>query len=64
MDGDRTAASRYRERAEEVRAIAADMKTHGAREILVGIAESYERMARQRDESAELDDRLATVHAP
>ena len=55
MEGDRSAASRYRERAEEMRAIAADMKTNETRQSLLGIAESYERMERQRDESADLD---------
>ena len=38
---------RYRQRAEELRTIAEDLKTDGARETLIRIAESYEQMAVQ-----------------
>ena len=59
MSGDNDTAARYRQRAEEVRLIAQNMKDEQAREILQGVAEDYERMARQRDYTAEIDRRLA-----
>ena len=40
---------RYRHRAGELRTIAADMKDKPSRDILIHVAEDYERMARTRE---------------
>ena len=64
MEGDRAAAVRYRERAERVRVIAEATKEANAREILGKIAQAYERMAQQMDQSAEIDRRLAARNGP
>jgi len=49
-------AQRYRVRAEELRTIAADDRTHANREALERIAKDYERMARTL-ESIDLSNR-------
>lgn len=38
---------RYRERAEELRAIAEDLKTDDCRDTLIRLADTYEQMAAQ-----------------
>ena len=50
MAGDR--ANQYRDRAEEIRACADSMRDPGARETMMRLAESYDRMAQR--ESAEI----------
>jgi hypothetical protein len=59
MDGDTDTAARYRQRAEEVRAIAEGIRDEKSRAILVRVAEDYERMARQWDAARETDRKLA-----
>ena len=58
MEEDLDSAQRYRQRAEELRAIAEqpllDEKT---RKTLINIAEDYERMARSRERLAESEKR-------
>lgn len=49
MTADAPREKRYRERAEEVRAIAATVKDRQSREILLRIAEDYEQMAKTPD---------------
>ena len=48
MDGDENEAGRYRQRAEEVRKIAAATKDKDSRATLIQVAEDYERMAETR----------------
>jgi hypothetical protein len=45
LDEDASAARRYRQRAREVRAIAAETKDAGLRSTLLRVARDYERMA-------------------
>lgn len=46
LDGDKASRiTRYRERAEELRAIAEDLKRYSERETLYAIATTYEEMA-------------------
>ena len=49
MKEDLDSAMRYRQRAEELRVIAADTRDRSAKKTLVDIAEDYERMARSRE---------------
>ena len=42
-------AKRYRERAEEIRKISADVRGDASRKYLLGVAADYERMARAAD---------------
>lgn len=53
MDGDEEAATRYRQRAEELRVIAASIEEEATRILLKGVAEDYERMAKTLDGIAE-----------
>ena len=62
MKGDSEAAVRYRRRAEEVRIIAEDTQDSRSRAILLTIADDYERMARQMDDSAEIDRQVNALH--
>jgi hypothetical protein len=61
MDGDEQ-AFRYRQRAEEVRVIAAAMKDLVSRNILLGVAEDYDHMARMMDGIA-ITERMLEAHA-
>lgn len=45
MSEELDAAAKYRQHAEELRAIAADKEAKGNREILLGLAADYEHMA-------------------
>lgn len=47
---------RYRERAEELRAIAQDLKSDECQNMLVRLANSYEQMADQADVSPRLEE--------
>ena len=49
MDEDADEVRRYRYRAEQLRLIGADTKDKPSREILIHIAEDYERMATARE---------------
>ena len=53
-DEDAAAAGRYRQRAREIRAIAAEMQDDGQRADLFRIARDYERMALARLRIAKL----------
>ena len=55
MDGDENEAGRYRQRAEEVRKIAAATKDKASRATLMQVADDYERMAETRDAIAKSD---------
>ena len=52
MDGDDEQAKRYRQRAEEVLAIAADLEDLKAKEILLQVAMDYLEMAARIEASA------------
>jgi hypothetical protein len=60
MDGD-AQAFRYRERAEEVRVIAGAMKDRASRDILLGVADDYDQMARVMDGIA-ITERALQAH--
>lgn len=49
MDEDIWTAKRYQQHADELRAIAGNMKDEASRTILLNIAEDYERMASSRE---------------
>jgi len=51
-------AVRYRNYAEELRIIAADLKDTGNRQILLGIADDYDRMASELEALAEAKSAL------
>ena len=53
MAGEDAQARRYRERAEELRVIAAEMIDPKARESLIKVADDYERMAGQIERIAD-----------
>jgi len=55
MDGDTNTASRYRHRAEEVRAVAETTKDPEARKLLMHIAQDYEHIARSLEAIAASD---------
>jgi hypothetical protein len=55
MDGDENEAGRYRQRAEEVRKIAAATKDKESRATLMQVAEDYDRMAETREAIAKSD---------
>jgi len=55
MDADAEMATRYRQRAEEVRVIAESMKRSDARKVLLGVADDYLRMAATMDRIAMSD---------
>ena len=57
MDGDEDEAGRYRQRAVEVRKIAAATKDKESRATLIQVAEDYERMAETREAIANSDRR-------
>jgi len=64
MQQDKDTAVRYRNRAVEVRTIADEMKDARTKQILMGVARGYERMAGQLDDAAEIDRRLAEIGKP
>jgi len=55
---DLDSAQRYRQRAEELRSIAAETKERSSQQVLLDIAEDYERMARSRDRIDQMDRQL------
>jgi len=55
MDGDQDTAERYRQRAQHVRAVAAQMMDKEAADLLLSIAADYERMAQTMKGIAESD---------
>lgn len=63
MNEDHETARRYRQRAEEVRTIAGDMRDRTSRQILVDIADDYERMAVIMDGIAASDRKRALPFA-
>ncbi|HXE04934.1 MAG TPA: hypothetical protein VN579_03030 [Bryobacteraceae bacterium] len=60
MGDDAEAATRYRQRAEEVRVIAESSKDPKTRKTLLGISADYERMAQSLDRIAETDRQIKT----
>jgi hypothetical protein len=58
MKEDLDSAARYRQRAEELRAIADATTDLGNKKTLLDIAEDYERLARTRERIDESDQRL------
>ena len=59
MNADNATAIRYRERADQLRLIAKNIDDREARETLLAVADDYDRMARQRDLTADIDRRFA-----
>ena len=55
MDGHAEKAFVYRQRAEELRVIAADMKDEANRQILLRIAADYDRLATIQDQLASVE---------
>lgn len=55
MDGDALTAKRYRERAEQLRAVAKGMRVADNRETLLAIAETYEHLAKSIETIANTD---------
>jgi len=67
MAGDAEKAARYRERAEGLRKIAADLPSGNTQRMLIGIAREYERLARLVDEGdvrADPSSALAALGKP
>jgi hypothetical protein len=61
MIPDAEQAQRYRHRAIEIRIIADDMRDKLSRQILVGVAEDYERMAKSCDAAVATDASVKTA---
>ena len=55
MDGDQETAERYRQRAHQVRAIAAQMMDQKTTDLLLSIAEDYDRLAATMEGIAQSD---------
>jgi len=65
MDGDQDTAARYRRRAHEVRAIAAQMMDRETTDLLLSIAEDYDRLAVTMEGIAKSDiERADKVNRP
>ncbi len=56
MDESATKAERYRERAEGLRKIAADMPPGNTQRIILSLAREYDRLARMLDEDGGVRD--------
>ena len=60
MDGDENSAKLYRERAEKLRVIAQATHDKKAHDLLLQLAEEYDRLAGMRDALASTERRRAT----
>jgi hypothetical protein len=55
MDNEANTATRYRQRAEELRVIAESTRDRRTRKLLLGVAEDYDRMAETMERIAQID---------
>jgi hypothetical protein len=60
MKEDLDSATRYRQRADELRALAEETKDAKARQALLDVADDYERMAQSRERVDRLDTKRKT----
>ena len=63
MVGDTEKAIRYRQRAEGLRAIAADLPAGNTQRLIQGIANEYDRLAKLLDEADPADDPASVLAA-
>jgi hypothetical protein len=63
MGRDLEKSKRYRERAESLRAIAADMPAGNVQRLILGIAIEYERLARLLEHADPADDPASVLAA-
>ena len=63
MVGDTEKAIRYRQRAEGLRAIAADLPSGNTQRLIQGIALEYDRLAKLLDEADPADDPASVLEA-
>ena len=63
MAGDREKALRYRQRADGLRAIAADLPDGNMQRLIRGIAMEYDRLAKLLDEADPADDPASVLAA-
>jgi hypothetical protein len=60
MKEDLDSAARYRQRAEDLRALAAETRDTKARNALLDVADDYERMAQSRERIDRLETKRKT----